>query len=133
MTANLQQLSQRRFFRGKTLMQMPTLGLVTLMIVGICGSPREQATDFILKEALKMLEAKGFTTKFWSVRGKRLGFCTHCDFCLKNKVCAFKDDMQELYALLKDAEGIVFAISSLQRWSQRPNQNHHGPLQSSSC
>jgi multimeric flavodoxin WrbA len=90
-------------------MHMPTLGLVTLMIVGICGSPREQATDFVLREALKTLETKGFTTRFWSVRGKQLGFCTHCDFCLENKVCAFKDDMQELYALLKEAEGIVFA------------------------
>jgi multimeric flavodoxin WrbA len=79
------------------------------MIVGICGSPREQATDFVLKEALKMLDAKGFETRFWTVRAKRLGFCMHCDFCLKNKECAFKDDMQELYTLLKDAKGIIFA------------------------
>ena len=80
-----------------------------LMIVGICGSPREQATDYVLKEALKTLEAKGFETRFWTVRAKRLGFCAHCDFCLKNKVCAFKDDMQELIALLKDSKGIIFA------------------------
>ena len=79
------------------------------MIIGICGSPREQATDFVLKEALKTLEAKGHETKFWSVKGKRIGFCMHCDFCLKNKECAFKDDMQEVYALLKYAEGIIFA------------------------
>jgi multimeric flavodoxin WrbA len=79
------------------------------MIVGICGSPREQATDYVLKEALTMLRDKGFGTRFWTVRGKRLGFCMHCDFCLKNKECAFKDDMQELYTLLKDAEGIIFA------------------------
>jgi multimeric flavodoxin WrbA len=79
------------------------------MIVGICGSPREQATDYVLKEALRMLNAKGFETRFWTVRGKHVGFCTHCDFCLKNKECAFKDDMQEVYALLKDAKGIIFA------------------------
>ncbi|MCJ7794086.1 flavodoxin family protein, partial [Candidatus Bathyarchaeota archaeon] len=79
------------------------------MIVGICGSPREQATDYVLKEALRMLSEKGFETGFWTVRGKRVGFCTHCDFCLKNKECAFKDDMQEVYALLKDAKGIIFA------------------------
>jgi multimeric flavodoxin WrbA len=79
------------------------------MIVGICGSPREQATDYVLKEALKTLSEKGYETRFWTVRGKRVGPCVHCDFCLKNKVCAFKDDMQELYGLLKDAKGIVFA------------------------
>jgi multimeric flavodoxin WrbA len=79
------------------------------MIVGICGSPREQATDYVLKEALRMLSEKGIKTQFWSVRGKRVGFCMHCDFCLKNKVCVQKDDMQELYALLKEAKGIIFA------------------------
>lgn len=79
------------------------------MIVGICGSPREQATDFVLKEALRMLSEKGIETRFWSVKGKRVGFCMHCDFCLKNKVCIQKDDMQEVYPLLKDAKGIIFA------------------------
>jgi multimeric flavodoxin WrbA len=80
-----------------------------MIVVGVCGSPRQQATEHILKEALRMLEEKGFETRFWTVRGKHIGFCTHCDFCLKNKECAFKDDMQELYALLKEAKGIVFA------------------------
>ena len=79
------------------------------MILGICGSPREEATDYVLKEALKMLGEKGVETRFWSVRGKRIGFCTHCDYCLKHKECGIKDDMQELYALIKDAKGIVFA------------------------
>jgi multimeric flavodoxin WrbA len=80
-----------------------------MIVVGICGSPRNQATEFVLREALRQLEEKGFETRFWTVRGKRIGFCTHCDFCLKNKECAFKDDMQEFYGLLKIADGIVFA------------------------
>jgi multimeric flavodoxin WrbA len=80
-----------------------------MIVVGVCGSPRQQATEHILKEALRMLEEKGFQTKFWSIRGKHINFCTHCDYCLKNKECTFKDDMQELYALLKEAKGIIFA------------------------
>jgi len=80
-----------------------------MLIVGICGSPRQQASEYVLREALRMLEEKGFETRFWTVRGKRIGFCTHCDFCLKNKECVFKDDMQELHALLKEAKGIIFA------------------------
>jgi len=79
------------------------------MIVGICGSPRQQATEHVLKKALRMLEKQGFETRFFTVRGKRIGFCTHCDYCLKHKECAFKDDMQEVYALLKDARGIIIA------------------------
>jgi multimeric flavodoxin WrbA len=79
------------------------------MIVGICGSPRQQATEHVLKDALVMLENFGFETKFFTVRGKNIGYCTHCDYCLTNKECAFKDDMQEVYALLKEADGIIFA------------------------
>jgi multimeric flavodoxin WrbA len=79
------------------------------MIVGICGSPRQQATEHILKEALRMLEEKGFETRFWTVRGKSIGFCIHCDHCLTHKECTFKDDMQEVYALLREARGVIFA------------------------
>jgi multimeric flavodoxin WrbA len=80
-----------------------------MIVVGVCGSPRQQATEYILKEALRMLEAKGVETEFWSVRGKHINFCTHCDYCLKNKECIFKDDLQELYGLLEKADGIIFA------------------------
>ena len=80
-----------------------------LMIVGICGSPREQATDYVLKEALRMLNEKGFETRLWTVRGKWIEFCIHCDYCLKNKECFFQDDMQNLYALLTEAKGIILA------------------------
>ena len=80
-----------------------------MIVVGICGSPRQQATEHVLKEALRMLEKQGFETRFFTVRGKHIGFCTHCDHCLKHKECVFKDDMQEVYALLKDARGIIIA------------------------
>jgi len=80
-----------------------------LMIVGICGSPRDQATEHVLKEALQMLKEKGFETRFWSVRGKWVDFCAHCDYCLKNKECVVQDDVQELYTLLTEAKGIIFA------------------------
>ena len=79
------------------------------MIVGICGSPRKQATEYVLKEALKLLGQMGFRTELYTVRGKKIKFCLHCDYCLKNKKCAIKDDMYELYPLLEDAEGIIIA------------------------
>ena len=79
------------------------------MIIGICGSPREQATDYVLKEALRMLNEKGFETQLWTVQGKWIEFCIHCDYCLRNKECFFQDDLQNLYALLTEAKGIIFA------------------------
>ena len=79
------------------------------MIVGICGSPRNAATEHVLREALAMLEMKGFKTSFFTVRGKKIGFCAHCDHCLKHKECIINDDMKIVYGLLKQAEGIIIA------------------------
>jgi len=79
------------------------------MILGLCGSPRAKATEYALREALRMLEERGFETTFWGVRGKRIGFCTHCDHCLKGEGCIQRDDVQGLYPLLEEAEGIVIA------------------------
>jgi multimeric flavodoxin WrbA len=80
-----------------------------MIIVGICGSPRQQATEHVLKDALVLLEGEGFETRFFTVRVKNINFCTHCDYCLEHKECVFKDDMQEVYTLLKEAKGIIFA------------------------
>lgn len=79
------------------------------MIIGICGSPRDSATEYVLREALNSLEKMGFKTEFFTVRNKKIGFCIHCDYCLKNKECIIKDDMNIVYNLLKNAEGLVFA------------------------
>jgi len=80
-----------------------------MIVVGICGSPRGQATEHLLAEALNMLKEKGFETRLWTIRGKDLGFCSHCDYCLANKECVLQDDMQELYVLLSEAKGIILA------------------------
>lgn len=80
-----------------------------MKIVGISGSPRHQATEHVLEEALKALQEKGYETTLWTVRGKWVDYCSHCDYCLKNKECVVQDDMQELYALLTEAKGIIFA------------------------
>jgi multimeric flavodoxin WrbA len=80
-----------------------------MIVLGICGSPRQQATEHALGEALRMLGEKGFKTRLWTVRGKEVGFCAHCDYCLANKECVVQDDMQELYVLLTEAKGIILA------------------------
>jgi len=79
------------------------------MILGICGSPRKQATEHVLTEALDMLGKMGFESEFFSVRGKSIGFCQHCDYCLRSRECKLKDDMYELYPLLRKTDGLVIA------------------------
>jgi len=79
------------------------------MILGISGSPRNMATEHILGEALKMLEDRGLETMQFTVRGKQISPCRHCDYCLKNKECIVKDDMYQLYPLIREAQGFVIA------------------------
>ncbi|MDD4093632.1 MAG: flavodoxin family protein [Methanothrix sp.] len=79
------------------------------MILGISGSPRNMATEHILGEALKMLEGRGLKTVQFTVRGKQIAPCRHCDYCLKNGVCVVKDDMHQLYPLIREARGLVIA------------------------
>ncbi|ADL57666.1 flavodoxin family protein [Methanothermobacter marburgensis] len=79
------------------------------MIVGICGSPRKQATHYVLERTLETLEDEGFETEFFTVRGKNISPCRHCDYCLRNRECVLKDDMYPLYDLLRGAQGIIIA------------------------
>jgi multimeric flavodoxin WrbA len=80
------------------------------MILGICGSPRKQATEYVLKKALDMLGTHEIQTEFFSVRGKNIGFCIHCDYCVSTQQgCAIKDDMYELYDWITAAEGFIIA------------------------
>ncbi|KKG18670.1 Fe-S cluster protein [Methanosarcina sp. 2.H.T.1A.6] len=71
-----------------------------IRILGISGSPRNMATDFLVQEALKIAKEKyGAETDYFSSKGKKLNFCIHCDFCVKKKEgCVHKDDIAaELY------------------------------------
>ena len=79
------------------------------MILGICGSPREETTSYVLNKSLDNLKEKGYETKSFEVGQKELHPCQHCNYCLKNKKCIINDDMQELYPLMKDANGFIIA------------------------
>jgi len=80
-----------------------------MKVIGICGSPRNQATAYVLRKALETLKKEGFETEFFTVSGKNIDFCRHCDYCLKHKECTISDDMYKLYPLLKEAIGIIIA------------------------
>ena len=71
-----------------------------IKILGISGSPRKMATDFMVREALRIAEEEYFAETFYfSAHGKKLNFCVQCDFCIKRKEgCVHRDDISaELY------------------------------------
>ncbi len=80
-----------------------------IKLFGISGSPRKAATDYIVREALSYAADKyPVETSYFSAMGKKLNFCIHCDFCIKNrKGCVHNDDMQEVYEKLKWADALI--------------------------
>jgi multimeric flavodoxin WrbA len=86
------------------------------LLLGICGSPRKQGTEYAVQYALNYATEKfGFQTVYWTVRGKEIKFCTHCDYCIREKQgCINKDDMQELYTLLEKAKFLLFGTPVFQ-------------------
>lgn len=79
-------------------------------VVGICGSPREGASEYLLKKGLKDLEQSDeIEVSFVTVRESEISPCKHCSWCENNKGCSIKDDWEEVSKLLKEADGIVIA------------------------
>jgi multimeric flavodoxin WrbA len=78
-------------------------------VLGISGSPRKAATDYVVNEALNYLKDKySMETKYFSMAGKKIEFCIHCDHCIQTKEgCVFKDDMVEVYELMEWAEAFI--------------------------
>ena len=58
------------------------MGAKKMKVLGICGSPRDGATEFLLKNALKDLESESIETQFITVRDKDISPCTHCNECV---------------------------------------------------
>lgn len=81
-----------------------------MKILGICGSPREGATEFLLKKALNDLESESIETLFITVKDKDISPCIHCNECVDtNGKCSIHDDMDEIYDALREADGIILA------------------------
>jgi multimeric flavodoxin WrbA len=80
-----------------------------IRLLGVSGSPRRKATDFAVNEALRYAgEQHGADVDYFSAHRKSIGFCVHCDACIRKKEgCAFKDDMDKLYPKLVWADAWI--------------------------
>jgi len=77
-------------------------------LFGVSGSPRIAATEWILQEALRYAEEKwNAETQYFSVRGKKLNFCIHCDHCIKEGGCIHDDAMKGVYSGFEWADAIL--------------------------
>jgi multimeric flavodoxin WrbA len=78
----------------------------------IFGSPRKNGnTHILVEEACKGLAVNGTSTETFYLNEMQIKGCQACYYCKKNKVdtCILKDDMQKIYAAVKNADGILIA------------------------
>ena len=76
------------------------------------GSPRANGnTAWMAEEYKKAAEAAGHRVTLVNVARKKIAGCLGCEFChgKGDGTCVQKDDMQELYPLLEEAEALVLA------------------------
>ena len=76
------------------------------------GSPRANGnTVWMAEEYKKAAEAAGHQVTLVNVSRKKIAGCLACEYChgKGNGACIQKDDMQELYQLMSEAEVLVLA------------------------
>lgn len=81
----------------------------TINLLGISGSPRLASTDYVVKDALDYASQKHEAqTEYITLRKRTIGFCKHCDFCVKKREgCIQKDGMEEIYEKLLWADAVL--------------------------
>ena len=82
-----------------------------MKILILNGSPTPNGNTVALVNAFKDgAESKGHEVNVVNVAHKKVSGCMACNFCKRNNgQCVQKDDMQEIYPQIQDADMIVFA------------------------
>ena len=81
-----------------------------MKVLGIAGSPRRGGnTDLLLAEVMRGAASRGAKVKTIILSNLKIAPCQHCDGCLETGRCKVEDDMQMVYAELKEADRIVLA------------------------
>jgi multimeric flavodoxin WrbA/protein-tyrosine-phosphatase len=81
-----------------------------MFILGLQGSPRKKGnTSILLSSFLTEAERLGAHVHNLEVAEKKIHPCIGCGHCEKKGSCVFKDEMTDVYALLRRADLIVMA------------------------
>jgi len=81
-----------------------------LKILGIMGSPRIRGnSDLLLDEALKGAQSQGAEAEKIIVDKLQIAPCREYYGCLKDGNCVIRDDMDDLYPKILDADVVIIA------------------------
>jgi multimeric flavodoxin WrbA len=76
--------------------------------LGLVGSYRKGGnTDVLVRKVLEGAGNQGFETTCLYLPDYQIRDCNGCEGCRKSARCVVQDDMQKLYPLLEEADGLV--------------------------
>jgi len=79
-----------------------------LKVLGIMGSPRKKGnTDLLLDEALRGVRSQQVEVEKIVVGELKIAPCREYYGCLRDGNCVIRDDMDDIYPRLTDADGII--------------------------
>lgn len=80
-----------------------------MKILGIVCSPRRRGnTEILVQTSLARAQEQGAEVELVTLAGKNISPCDACYSCRKTGKCHIKDDMQDIYTKLSEADGIIF-------------------------
>ncbi len=81
-----------------------------MKVIAFNGSPRVDGnTDILLKETLRAAEEGGHEIRLFRLNLMNIKPCQDCGGCDSTGECVIDDDMNEIYAAIREADRIVLA------------------------
>lgn len=79
-----------------------------MKILGIAGSKRKKGnTSILVQEALQAAQKEGAKTELIFLGDHSIKDCLGCEGCKDTYRCVINDDMQKIYPLLLESDGII--------------------------
>ncbi len=81
-----------------------------MKVLAFHGSPRIGGnTDLLLRETLRSIDGSAHRIRLFRLNFVDIKPCQNCGGCDETGLCVIKDDMQEIYGELREADRIVLA------------------------
>lgn len=80
-----------------------------MKVLGIVCSPRLHGnTEILIQTSLAKAQEGGANIELVTLAGKTISPCDACYSCKQTGRCHIKDDMQDIYTKLLEADGVIF-------------------------
>ena len=80
-----------------------------MKVLGVVCSPRLHGnTEILVQASLAKAQEEGAEIELVTLARKAISPCDACASCIKTGKCHVRDDMQDIYSKLLEADGIIF-------------------------